>query len=64
MKLVIELDITSDIIEDFDDVADRMEWLMQHFDYCWRNDIGLSTGAEGVISDKDGNETGKWEIVA
>lgn len=62
MKLVIELNITGGIMDDYDDISERMQWLMRHFDYCWRNDIDMTVGVEGVIPDRDDNPVGKWEL--
>ena len=64
MKFVLEIDITADGVQDYEDLSERMGWLMRHFDQFWRDDATLSVGDEGDIRDRNGNMAGKWGVLA
>ncbi len=60
MKLVIEIDITADGVQDYEDISEIMEKLMRRFDRLWRDDAILAVGQEDDIRDRYGNMAGKW----
>jgi len=64
MKFVLEIDITADGVQDYEDLSERMRWLMRRFDQCWRDNATLSVGDEGDLRDRNGNMAGKWGVRA
>ncbi len=63
MKFVLELSITADGVQDYDDLSERMQSLMRFFDTLNRDGEDVSIGDGGSIFDRNGNGAGKWEIV-
>jgi len=64
MKLALEISITADGVQDYEDLATEMHKLMRHFDKCWRDGATLSVGDDGNVFDRNNNRAGKWKIVA